>query len=165
MKKKNEKNNNEPLMGKLAEEWQEILWNNVLTGLLRTKSKRELKEIIESLLTEDEKNMILRRLAATALIRQGKSYKEIGEILWISSASISAIKKGLFSKTPHHKSHKLIYQHKNQLSVPYNPPKESFSQSVVNFITELIDNVERELSRNGLSLVSYSRSIHSKNKK
>jgi uncharacterized protein YerC len=156
---------NKPLMGKSTEEWQEVLWSGVLDGLSRIKSKEELKEVVESLLTEDEKKMILRRLAAAALIRQGKPYREIGEILWISPATISAIKKGLISKTSHHKSHKLIYQKKDRPSTFNNPQKESFSERVASFITQLMDDVERELSRKGLSLVSYSRSIQSRSKK
>jgi uncharacterized protein YerC len=163
MKKIND--GSKPFMGKAVEKWQEVLWDNLLENLSKIQSKKELKAVLESFLAENEKKIILRRLAAIALIKQGKSYQEIGEILWISPATISAIKKNLSSKSPHHKSHKLIYQKKNHFSAPNNSPKESFSESVLNFISQLMVDAERELSRKGLSLVSYSRSIQSKNKR
>src|SRR3989344_446783 len=128
------------LMGKLAEEWQEILWSGFVDKMSKIKSSKELQGILESLLSEDEKKMMLRRLATAVLVREGKSYKEIGRILWISPATISAIKKNLLSKNGHHKSHSAIYGKKIQSSVSNLPIyKKTLSDKISIFIESLAE--------------------------
>ena len=64
------------------------------------KSSPEMTvKILNSLLSVDEKGMIAKRLAAVKLIRLGKSYKEIGKILWMSPSTVSAIKKSMSNTT------------------------------------------------------------------
>ena len=97
------------LIGRSAAKWSEKLWEQFLEKLVRVKSKNELKNILEKLLSSYEKNMMLRRLAVAALVRSGKSYREIGEILWLSHPTISTIKKNLFSNSSNYKSYRAFY--------------------------------------------------------
>jgi transposase len=39
--------------------------------------------------------MMVKRAAAISLIKEGKKYREIGKILWISPSAISSIKKSI----------------------------------------------------------------------
>ena len=71
---KNEKQNRE-LMGRSANKWSEQLWGKLLDGILKLNNGREAKRIFEKLVSEDEKKMIIKRLAAITLIRAGKSYR------------------------------------------------------------------------------------------
>lgn len=160
MKKNNNQILNESLIGRAAEEWQEVLWDNLLAELPKVKSKKELKEILESLLAEGEKRMILRRLAAAVLIKQEKSYKEIGRILWVSPATISAIKKNLLSKNIYHQSHRSVYKNKKYRNNFVNVSKKSFSERVADFIAKLAEKAAREFSNTApVTLTSYARSM------
>lgn len=98
--------NIDQLRGIGADQWMEALWDELLNKLSNTKSKKELKRAFESLISKHEKKAILRRLAVNALVRQGKSYKKIGEILWISPQTISAIRKNSFSFAAAYKSYR-----------------------------------------------------------
>ena len=42
---------------------------------------------------------MIKRLIAIALISQNKTYREIGEIIWLSPNTISSVKKNLFRKS------------------------------------------------------------------
>lgn len=70
------------------------LWLKFLENVKNSKPETTAK-IFNSLLSVDEKEVIAKRLAAINLIREGKSYKEIGKILWMSPSTISAIKKSI----------------------------------------------------------------------
>ena len=80
---------------KSRKEWEEFIWMKFLESLEKNKSKKQIGEFLNSLLSTDERKMIIKRLVAISLIGGGKTYKEIGEILWISPTTISAIKKSL----------------------------------------------------------------------
>lgn len=95
--------------GKVAEEWMEELWNRLLNKLLLAKSKKHLQGLLEKLISEEEKKTILRRIAVMTLVRAGKSYREIGEILWIAHPTISTIKKNFFSNHKNYKSYLAFY--------------------------------------------------------
>lgn len=84
---------------KSRKEWGESAWLNFLKDIKKTKSEKKLKELLNVLISAKEKNFIIRRLMAVYLIKKGKSYKEIGDILWISPTTISAIKKSIFKKS------------------------------------------------------------------
>ncbi|MEK7192226.1 MAG: Trp family transcriptional regulator, partial [Patescibacteria group bacterium] len=75
----------------------------------KTKSKNEVKRILENLISEDEKKMMLRRLAILALVQAGKSYQEIGEILWVSPQTISTVKKNSLGLMSNYKSYRNFY--------------------------------------------------------
>ncbi|MFH1346722.1 MAG: helix-turn-helix domain-containing protein [Spirochaetota bacterium] len=70
------------------------LWLKFIENVKNSKPETTAK-IFDSLLSVDEKEVIAKRLAAINLIRAGKSYKEIGKILWMSPSTISALKKSI----------------------------------------------------------------------
>jgi len=82
---------------KSRKEWELALWEDFLERIERANLQQKIKPLFNSVLSQNEKRLIIRRLAAVSLIRKGKSYKEIGEILWLSPNTISSIKKGLKS--------------------------------------------------------------------
>ncbi len=65
-----------------------IIWVNLLKSL----KKPGLEILLNKILSQYEKNLIANRLAAISLIKQGKSYKEIGEELWLSPSTIRSLK-------------------------------------------------------------------------
>jgi len=80
---------------KSRKEWEKYIWKEILEKLAGAKSKKEINAILNRLLSNYEKRMMIRRFIAMGLIRLGKTYREIGEILWASPTTISAIKKNL----------------------------------------------------------------------
>ncbi len=76
------------LTGQLEKDVLQDLWKEIQ----RIKSGSEAEKFLDNFLTNDEKNLILRRLAAMRLIRQGKQYKEIVKLLKISKITISKTK-------------------------------------------------------------------------
>ena len=67
-----------------------------MISIEKANSKKEIAELLDNLLSYNEKILISKRLAAVALIKDGKSYREIGKILWISPGTVSAIKKSIY---------------------------------------------------------------------
>jgi len=94
---------------KSKKDWEGYLWETVLENIARLNTERELKSFLNSLLSEAEKKNISRRLIVFSLLKQGKTYREIGEILWISPGTISAIKKSLINKE-NYRSKRGIYK-------------------------------------------------------
>ncbi len=80
-------------------DWESYLWLMFLGMVGKSKSPKAVKNLLESLLSSAEKRDVAKRLAAVALLREGKSYKEISRILWISPATISALKKSLMEQS------------------------------------------------------------------
>ena len=70
------------------------LWLKFLEKVKNSNPEMTVK-IFNFLLSVDEKEAIMKRLAAVNLIRAGKSYKEIGKILWMSPSTVSAVKKSM----------------------------------------------------------------------
>lgn len=83
------------LRGREAGKWMNELWEELLSKLANIGTKSEIRKILESLISDYEKKVILKRLAIIASVRMGKSYQEISEILWLSPNTISAIKKNI----------------------------------------------------------------------
>lgn len=102
-------NGREKMIGRAAEEWQGQLWEKLVGKISAAKSREETKKIMESLVSDYEKKVILRRLAVIALVRSGKSYREIGEILWTSPQTISTIKKNSIGIPSNYRSYKNFY--------------------------------------------------------
>ncbi|GEM_PF-725583 len=100
---------NAPLRGRAAELWMESLWQEVVNKVSKETSKEKVGQILEKLISESEKKTILKRLGVLALVRSGKSYKEISEILWLSPNTISTIKKNVFSAGKNYKSYLAFY--------------------------------------------------------
>jgi len=150
---KNQNKSPEKLMGKLADKWLKNLWDKLLDKLVSVKSKKDLKQILESLLSEDEKKMILRRLAVIALVRSGKSYRKIGEILWTSPQTISTIKKNIFNKTNHYKSYVSFYKGPTRWST--RSPKIEESSTYKDVLLDILNFIENALppSPKGIGII------------
>jgi len=73
--------------------WEKQIWHRFLKNVENSNRNNRTAEFLDSILTESEKKFISKRLAALSLIKSGKSYKEIGKILWVSPCTISAISK------------------------------------------------------------------------
>ncbi len=81
---------------KSRKEWENCLWAKFLENTKKLKSEKKLNVFLDNLFTASEKKLIVKRLAALALVKAGKSYKEIEQILWISPSPISALKKCVY---------------------------------------------------------------------
>ncbi len=125
------------LSGKSAEEWQEALWDKLIDELSKLKTKQELKNVIEKLISDYERKFILRRLATATLVRQGISYKEIGETLWISPSTISAIKKNILSRGASYKGTRALKKTKSDGVAGSTP---SSSNKAIDFIEQAISD-------------------------
>lgn len=79
-------------------EWEDYVWSKFLENIKTIKSDERLKAFLNDLFSASEKKLIINRLAALAMIRAGKTYKEIEEALWISPSTISALKKSFRQK-------------------------------------------------------------------
>lgn len=84
---------------KTRKEWEEFIWLKLLEDIKKTRSEKQLKELLNILISQKERKFIIKRLMTIYLIQKGKSYQEIGNLLWISPATISAIKKSLLKKS------------------------------------------------------------------
>ncbi|MEK7212530.1 MAG: Trp family transcriptional regulator [Patescibacteria group bacterium] len=98
---------------KSRKEWEGALWQKFLEDIRKTES-RKTAIFLDSILSENEKGLISRRLAAMALIKTGKTYREVGEILWISPSTISAIKKSASDRLNYKSSRYYAGQSKNE---------------------------------------------------
>lgn len=131
-------NKNNRLMGKAAEQWQEQLWEKLINKITAAKSPKATKLILENLISDYEKKMILRRLAVTGLVRTGKTYQEIGEILWMSPQTISTMKKNLLgNRNNNYKSYKHFY------GGPMKYSDISKSKTIKPFFEDLFTNPPR----------------------
>lgn len=122
-------------MGRSAEKWSEQLWNGLITKISQLNSKEKIRQILEKLISENEKRMILRRLTAIALISSGKSYKEIGEILWLSPNTVSTIKKNILGNHKSYKSYRLFYGGLNKWSHRNLKSEKSSNDALMEIIT------------------------------
>jgi Trp operon repressor len=85
-------------------EWEEFLWEALIDKITNAQSGEQVKQVLNTLFSDSEKEKVVKRIAAQVLIRAGKGYKEIGEILWLSHATISAHRKNLLEKSQNYKS-------------------------------------------------------------
>jgi len=88
--------------------WQTAVWDEITNHLTAAKSKKDFKQILSKLLSSNEKRAIINRVAVLALVKAGKSYSEIGNILWTSPVTISTIKKNFLDQSEHYKSRRLM---------------------------------------------------------
>ena len=80
---------------KSRKEWETHVWKKVIEGLGKTNSFKEVEQSLNMLLTSYEKKQIINRAVAISLLRQGRSYSQIGEMLWLSPTTINAIRKSM----------------------------------------------------------------------
>lgn len=130
--------------GRAAEKWMEALWDELLGKLTLIQSKEKLKRVVGRLISDKEKKVILRRLAIEALVRSGKSYRQISEILWISHPTISTVKKNIFNGG-HYKSYRKFYKGPKQYSFDGIKSEKSFLEELFGDIDiwEIIKNPPR----------------------
>src|SRR3990167_831430 len=83
---------------KSRKEWKVYVWKKITEGLAKTNSVPEIERSLDMLLTAHEKEQMIKRVAAISFIKQGKSYREIGRILWLSPTTINAIRKSIRMK-------------------------------------------------------------------
>jgi DNA-binding CsgD family transcriptional regulator len=99
---------------KSRKEWESFIWSDFLKKITDGKFPKEARDVFNGLLTENEKRLIIKRLTALAMIKSGKSYKDIGEILWISPSTISALKKSVLKKSGYKSSREYHGANKNK---------------------------------------------------
>ncbi len=83
---------------KSRKEWENYIWAVLIRAVAKTDSMKEIEKMLDMLLTAHEKKQMIKRASAISLLKQGKSYSEIGEVLWLSPTTISAIRKSLRTK-------------------------------------------------------------------
>ena len=79
---------------KSRKDWQKYLWQSLMESIKKSPDS----EILNSILTEYEKERLAKRFHIQNFLNQGKSYSEISKILWISPNTISSINKSLKRK-------------------------------------------------------------------
>ena len=112
-------------------EWEDYLWKE----FLKIASNKKLELFLNSLLTNQEKRNIIRRLAVISLFKKGMNYRQIGEILWLSHNTISSIKKSI--KSGEYKSYfEISKKNKNN---PNEVSKKLFPMSYSDIADGLVD--------------------------
>jgi len=66
-------------------EWEEACWRKI----------QESGELLDTFVTPYERRNLVLRVAVMDRVKSGKSYRQIGEELWLSSQTISGIKKAM----------------------------------------------------------------------
>ena len=69
--------------------WEAASWEKILKS----------EDLLRLLITSHERHDLVMRAAALDRLFSGKSYKQIGEELWLSPQTVSGIKKAALSKT------------------------------------------------------------------
>lgn len=96
---------------KSRKEWVNYVWAKLLKDL----KNPVLNATLNSLLSSYEKQIIVNRLAALILIKEGKTYKQIGEELWLSSTTIRSLKKILQNNSiKEYQSYRLLSNERKQ---------------------------------------------------
>jgi len=72
-----------------SKEWEAACWQKIL----------ESKELPQLLITAHERHDLVMRAAALDMLIAGKSYRQIGEELYLSPQTISGIKKAVSEKS------------------------------------------------------------------
>lgn len=84
---------------KSRKEWEDFLWSEMVNKLHESGSEKQLSEQLQKLFSEHERNLAIKRMTALILLKEGLSYQQIGELLWISPSTISVIKKNYFGNS------------------------------------------------------------------
>jgi len=80
---------------KSKKQWSDYVWQRLLKDI----KNPVLSVALDSLLGRYEKNIIINRFAAIALIKEGRTYREIGRELWLSANTIRSLKRILESNS------------------------------------------------------------------
>ncbi len=128
-----------PEQFKSRKEWEEFIWQKVIKELTDIGSADKTQKFLEGLIGEYEKKLIIRRLTTILLLKEGLSYRAIGEILWVSPSTISAIKRSVLAKATYAPRRKhLTTKYKEQLRKMdlRDFAEDSFITRLENFITD-----------------------------
>lgn len=79
-------------------EWKDYIWKKLVEEIVQTVSVKDAEQLLNLLLTVHEKKQMIKRAVAISLLKQGKSYNAIGELLWLSPTTISAIRKSMHER-------------------------------------------------------------------
>jgi Trp operon repressor len=85
-------------------EWEEYLWLEMIKNIKNTRDVKRVKNFLESILTESERQDIIKRFMTIMLIKNGMSYRNIGKILWVSPTTIRQAKINLENKYQKYRS-------------------------------------------------------------
>lgn len=133
----------ESLRGKEAEKWMNDLWEEVIDKLAETSVKAEIRKILDSLISNYEKKIVLKRLGVIALVRMGKSYQEISQILWLSPNTISTLKKNIFNNKENYKSYRKFYGGRRKYSVDSKLSDSLSEKSLGGVLWDILNNPPR----------------------
>ena len=104
-------------------EWEVAYWKNIV----------ESGELLQLLITPHERHNIIMRAATLEGLSSGKSYKIIGEELWLSPQTISSIKKAAHEKSYRSYRDRGKSERKKKtystIKVPRNKPKRIFRRT------------------------------------
>ena len=104
-------------------EWEAACWKNIV----------ESKELLQVLITSHERHNIVMRAATLEGLSSGKSYKKIGEELWLSPQTISSIKKAVSEKSYRSYRERGKSERKKRtyttIDAPRNKPKRIFRRT------------------------------------
>ena len=81
------------LRQKLNKEYRKFGWQILLKEIRKIKSVKDLRKFLNRFFTANEKILLLRRLAITKLLTEGKKYREIKDLLDTSGNTISGTKE------------------------------------------------------------------------
>jgi uncharacterized protein YerC len=91
------------------QQWEAATWEILTERLVKVTNLAELKEILQFLLSPHERHTLTYRALAASRIQSHISYSEIGQELWLSPQTISALKKSLIEgeyKSSYARGHK-----------------------------------------------------------
>ena len=74
------------------QEWEQIAWTKVL-DMITGKTKNEIRLLLDSYLSPEEKKRILYRLATAQWLERGMSYRGIGKEIGVSTQTVNAVRK------------------------------------------------------------------------
>lgn len=80
---------------KSRREWEEFIWQRLTEFLVNESTPKTIDKYLRTLLTKNERLQMIKRAVAISMLKQGKSYREIGELLWLSPTTISALRKSM----------------------------------------------------------------------
>lgn len=106
-------------------QWEIVTWDIVIAHLTALQKPKDMKLLFELFMTPHERSLFLRRIAAANRILEGQHYRAIGEELWLTPQTISAIKKALQNK--HYKSYYERGKTERKKKV-YSPPPKSLER-------------------------------------
>ena len=79
-------------------EWEDKLWNEMLSHISKINSDLVLNQFLSTIISKKERRIIMKRLAIVLMLKEGKTYNEIGQALWVSPSTIRAVRKSLLDE-------------------------------------------------------------------